>query len=64
MDQTMVDIGWNSAFNGDRVTLMGSDGDECITAEDLAQWADTISYEILTNIAARVPRRYRPSGPR
>jgi alanine racemase len=62
MDQTMVDIGWDSAFNGDLVTLMGSDGDECITAEDLARWADTISYEILTNITARVPRRYRPSG--
>ena len=35
-------------------------GGERITVEDLAQWAGTIPYEILTNINTRVPRIYLP----
>ena len=58
MDQMVVNIGWESAYNGDVVTLIGEDGDERITAEDLAAWAGTIPYEILTNINTRVPRVY------
>ena len=58
MDQIMVNIESDSAFNGDEVTLIGeSDGEE-ITAQDLAEWAGTIPYEILTNINTRVPRVY------
>jgi len=38
--------------------LYGSDGTNSITAEDLAGWAGTIPYEILTNINTRVPRIY------
>jgi alanine racemase len=56
MDQLMVDIGWGEAFNGDEVVLLGAQGDACIRAEDLAAWADTIPYEVLTNINTRVPR--------
>ena len=41
-----------------RSTLLGADGDEVITCEDLAEWAGTIPYEILTNINTRVPRVY------
>lgn len=58
MDQIMVNIEWDSAFNGDVVTLLGADGDELITCEDLAERAGTIPYEILTNINTRVPRLY------
>ena len=59
MDQFMVDIGWDSAYNGDEVVLLGASGDEGITAGDIAEWAETIPYEVLTNINTRVPRIYR-----
>lgn len=58
MDQFMVNIEWDSAYNGDEVVLVGEDGEECITVEHLAEWAGTIPYEILTNINTRVPRIY------
>ncbi len=63
MDQLMVDIGWDSAYNGDEVVLIGSDGDQSIRVEDLAAWAGTISYEVLTNINTRVPRVYVNAPP-
>lgn len=63
MDQMMVNIEWESAYNGDEVLLIGEAGDASgevvsITCGDLAQWAGTIPYEILTNINTRVPRLY------
>jgi len=58
MDQLMVDIGRGEAFNGDEVVLLGQQGDARITVEELAEWAGTIPYEILTNVHARVPRVY------
>ncbi len=58
MDQTMVDIKDSSAYNGDEVTLIGSSDAHQITVEDLAQWSETIPYEVLTAITARVPRRW------
>jgi alanine racemase len=58
MDQMMVNIENDSAFNGDEVTLIGESGGEVISAQDLAGWAGTIPYEILTNINTRVPRVY------
>jgi alanine racemase len=58
MDQMMVNIENDSAFNGDEVTLMGESGSLAITAQELADWAGTIPYEILTNINTRVPRVY------
>jgi len=58
MDQIVVNIEGDSAYNGDEVILMGSDGTSSITCEELAQWAGTIPYEILTNINTRVPRVY------
>lgn len=54
MDQFMVNVGNDMAQVGDEVVLFG-DG---ITAEDLAQWAGTNEYEVMTNISARVPRIY------
>ncbi|HEY0592416.1 MAG TPA: alanine racemase [Thermoanaerobaculia bacterium] len=44
---------------GDEVTLMGRDGDDEISAEELAAKLGTISYEILCDVGARVPRIYR-----
>lgn len=58
MDQVVVNIESDSAFNGDEVILIGSAGENSITVEELAEWAGTIPYEILTNINTRVPRVY------
>ncbi len=59
MDQMVVNLGPNgTGYNGDKVVLIGEQDDQRITAEDLARWAGTIPYEILTNINTRVPRIY------
>ncbi|HKI79792.1 MAG TPA: alanine racemase [Ignavibacteriaceae bacterium] len=58
MDQLVVNIDNDSAYNGDEVILLGSDGNISITCEELAEWAGTIPYEVLTNINTRVPRVY------
>ncbi len=58
MDQIVVNIENDSAFNGDEVVLLGGEGKNFISAEELAKWAGTIPYEILTNINTRVPRVY------
>jgi len=63
MDQITVNIEWDSAYNDDPVILIGSDGGKSITCEDLAEWAGTIPYEILTNINTRVPRLYIQTNP-
>ena len=57
-DQIVVNIEWDSAYNNDEVILIGEMGDKSITIEELAEWAGTIPYEILTNINTRVPRVY------
>ncbi len=54
MDQIMVEVTETGAEKGDEVLLLG-DG---LTADDLAGAGDTISYEILTGISPRVPRKY------
>ena len=65
MDQLMVNIEWETAYNGDEVILVGEWTDEgppgertTITCNELAEWAGTIPYEVLTNINTRVPRVY------
>jgi alanine racemase len=58
MDQIVINIEWESAYNDDEVILIGESLTESITCEDLAEWAGTIPYEILTNINTRVPRVY------
>lgn len=59
MDQFMVDIGGNSAWNEDEVVLIGRQGDAALTTEDVALAAGTIPYEILTGLNERIPREYR-----
>jgi alanine racemase len=58
MDQVMVNIEWGEAWNGDEVVLVGEQGGASVTVEELAEWAGTIPYEVLTAINARVPRIY------
>lgn len=62
MDQIVVNIENDSAYNGDQVLLIGESDGVAITVEDLAEWAGTIPYEILTNINTRVPRLYCEDG--
>jgi len=63
MDMAMVDVtAIPAATAGDVVTLLGRDGDAEVTADELADLADTISWEILAGISARVPRLYLRGG--
>jgi alanine racemase len=50
------------ATTGDVATLIGRDGEGCVEADELAALADTISYEIVAAVAARVPRLYLRGG--
>jgi alanine racemase len=59
MDQFMVDIGHDSAWNEDEVVLIGRQEEAMITVESVAQAAGTIPYEILTGLNQRIPRVYR-----
>ncbi len=58
MDQIVANIENDSAYNGEEVILLGSDGNTSISCAELADWAGTVPYEILTNINTRVPRVY------
>lgn len=58
MDQIMVDVtalDEKEAYIGAPVVLLGAQGDERITADEMADWAGTISYEMLMAATARVP---------
>ncbi len=58
MDQLLVDLGDAPADVDDEVVLIGRQGDDEVTATEWAERLDTISYEIVTGIGARVPRSY------
>jgi len=59
MDMCMVDVtDVPSAREGDDVVLIGSQGNERITADDIAAKINTIAYEVLCGISSRVPRIY------
>lgn len=59
MDQLTVDCGDDPVEPGDEVLLFGRQGDERITAEEVAGWAGTIGYEVVCAVSDRVPREYR-----
>lgn len=60
MDQTLVDVSRvKEVSTGDEAVLIGRQGEETITAGDLAAWCGTIPWETLTAITYRVPRIYR-----
>ncbi|HVS83539.1 MAG TPA: alanine racemase [Pyrinomonadaceae bacterium] len=59
MDLTLIDVTDVAGVSlGDQVTLLGREGELAITAEDVAELASTISYEIACGISGRVPRIY------
>jgi alanine racemase len=58
MDQFLVDVSDTPVEVGETITLLGRDGDEVVTAEELARTVDTINYEITTRVPSRVPRVY------
>jgi alanine racemase len=63
MDSFAVDLGpAGVAQPGDRVTILGADGEERVTAEQLATHLRTINYEVVCGISARIPRRYHRDG--
>ncbi|MBN1688003.1 MAG: alanine racemase [Candidatus Omnitrophica bacterium] len=59
MDYLSFDLGPDSAKIGDEVTLIGPDGKEEIRTEEVAGWAGTIPYEIVTRLTSKLPRYYR-----
>ena len=63
MDLTMIDVtDLDGVKIGDIVTLIGTSGDETISVNELAKWAKTIPYEIITRISPRVPRVFIKEG--
>jgi alanine racemase len=63
MDNITVEVGAPDRVGaGEAVTLIGRDGEQRQTAEELARRLDTINYEIVCGISARVPRRYHHDG--
>ncbi len=62
MDMTMFDLGPRARPRwGEEITVLGRDGDEEITADELAAHAETISYEVITSLGMR-SRRYDLRG--
>lgn len=63
MDQMMVDVtDIPNVRPGDQVTLVGTDGAETITIEEIAALADSFNYEFVCGISRRVPRIYVSGG--
>jgi len=58
MDQLLVDCGDDRIEPGSEVALIGRQGEGEITAQDLADWSGTVTYEVLCAISERVPREY------
>ena len=59
MDQTMIDIGDMEAVSpGDEVMILGKQGEEEITADEIADRIGTINYEVVSALTSRVPRIY------
>lgn len=59
MDQLMADIGPTGiGYNGDEVVLIGRQGEDAVTVEELASRVGTAPHEILTLLNQRIPRRY------
>ena len=57
MDQLTVDLGPEGTEGvGDEVVLIGAQGDERVTAEEVAAWRGTINYEVTCAVGPRIPR--------
>jgi alanine racemase len=63
MDNIALDLGTETnVVVGERATIIGIDGAERQTAEDLARRIGTINYEVVCGISPRVPRSYHRDG--
>jgi len=63
MDNVTVDVGGaRSVAPGAPATLIGAQGDERITAEEVARRLGTINYEVICGVSARVPRVHHRDG--
>ena len=62
MDMTMADVTDDDVSEGDTAVIIGRDGEERITAEDIARMTGTIPYEVISLIGKRVPRVYLKNG--
>ncbi len=63
MDNVTIDVGSAAAVrHGELATIIGRNGQELQTAEDLAHRLGTINYEVLCGISSRVPRVYHRDG--
>jgi alanine racemase len=63
MDLTLLDVGHiPEVALDDEVVVFGKQGEEAISADDLADLSGTISYEIVTSVSARIPRTYAGSS--
>jgi alanine racemase len=63
MDQCTIDLtGLGPVRQDDEVTLIGEQGEDAITATEVAAWRGTIAYEVLTGLSVRIPRVYIDGG--
>ncbi len=63
MDQFMIDVtGFEGLKEGEKVTLMGYDGDEHISAEEIGELSGRFNYELVCLISHRIPRVYIGGG--
>ena len=63
MDQFMLDVTHIEGVEvGDEVTLFGADGDNRISVEEVAEPAVSFNYELVCNVARRIPRVYVKDG--
>jgi alanine racemase len=59
MDLTMLDVGdVKNVKMGDEVVVFGQQGNETLSVDEMAATLNTINYEVVTGISARVPRVY------
>ena len=59
MNLCMVDVtGIDGVTSGDEAVLLGGQGDDAITADEIAAWMDTISYEVLCLFGNNNSRKY------
>lgn len=62
MDQFMVDVTDMDVAEGEAVTLIGCDGEQSITVEELSELAGTFNYEFVCDLGKRIPRVYYREG--
>jgi len=58
MDQIMVNVDKDEAYNADEVVLIGKQGSEEISVSDIATWAGISTHEVLVDLNLRIPRRF------